>query len=126
MAVLKRLATVLIAGGLSATASAGVSQSAFVPVSSPSDIKALPVLTADKDVGSVITVCMYPGARPEQFRVIGTSCQSDLDRCTAFVALRTAEEVEMLAGGFDLTDPPVEATGPTCDRPRQPTVGGRG
>lgn len=77
----------------------------------------LPVLTATQRVGATISACMYPGAQPETYRVISHSCRGGASVCTAWVQMRTPDEMEMLTGDFDLTNPPVEATGPTCERP---------
>lgn len=79
-------------------------------------ISTIPVVTTSQNVGKTLTVCMYPRARPEPFRVVRASCQSGADHCTAFVALRGEGDQNLLVT-FDLLNPPVEATGPTCDRP---------
>lgn len=84
---------------------------------------ALPVLTATQQVGPRISACMYPGARPSTYDVVSHSCRGGASVCTAWVLMRSAEEMEMLTIGFDLTNPPVEATGPTCERPELPTSG---
>lgn len=82
----------------------------------------LPVLTATQRVETTISACMYAGARPETYQVVFHSCRGGASQCTAWVLMRSPEEIEMLTAGFDLTNPPVEATGPTCDRPmHQPT-----
>ena len=114
MVVLRWLAAVLIssaAGLLLAAGSARTDDGAGAP-----EITTIPVLTAGTDVGQSLTVCMYHGARPEPFRVVSSSCRGGAGQCTAFVALRSADDQVLLAG-FDLLNPPVEATGPTCDRP---------
>jgi hypothetical protein len=77
----------------------------------------IPVLSATQEVGSTITACMYPGARPETYRVGAASCRDGASVCTVWVVMRTRDEREMLTGDFDLRNPPVEATGPTCPRP---------
>ena len=77
----------------------------------------LPVLTATQKVGTTITACMYPGARPQTYDVVSASCRDGASVCTAWVLMRTPDEMEMLTAGFDLTNPPVEATGPTCELP---------
>ena len=83
----------------------------------------LPVLTATQQVGTTISACMYPGAKPETYQVVSSSCRGGASVCTAWVLMRTPEEMELLTVGFDLTNPPVEATGPTCDRPLRQSTG---
>lgn len=79
-------------------------------------VAAVPVLTASRTVGAALSVCMYPGARPQTYRVLSISCRGGAERCTAFVALGD-EEAEVLLAGYDLANPPVEATGSVCERP---------
>ena len=86
------------------------------PATAGGEISTIPVLTASQEVGDVLTACMYPGARPEPFRVVTSSCRTGAEHCTAFVALRSEGDQTLLAT-FDILNPPVEATGPTCDRP---------
>ncbi len=89
---------------------------ALNPATSAVEISTIPVLTASQEVGEFLTVCMYNRARPEPFRVVKASCRVGADHCTAFVALRREGDQNLLAT-FDMLNPPVEATGPTCDRP---------
>jgi len=77
----------------------------------------LPIFSTTREVGETITACMYPGARPETYRVGAASCRGDASVCTVWVVMRSRDEREMLTGGYDLRNPPVEATGPTCPRP---------
>lgn len=94
----------------------GSAEPASEPEAASVEISTIPVLTASQDVGDVLTACMYPGARPEPFRVVTSSCRAGAEHCTAFVALRSEGDQTLLAT-FDILNPPVEATGPTCDRP---------
>lgn len=114
MAVLKSTLVVLasVGAGLLTAASSGHAEGGAVG----SEITTIPVLTAGTEVGQMLTVCMHHGARPAPFRVVASSCRGGAAQCTAFVALRSAEDQVLLAG-FDLLNPPVEATGPTCERP---------
>lgn len=121
MVHLRSLATLAGAVGL-AVLTAAVAPSNAQRDRAPEAIPYLPVITASQHVGETLTVCMYHGARPEQFRVVSASCRRGADHCTAFVALRSSED-QILIPGFDLLNPPVEATGSTCERPAQLTSG---
>jgi len=81
----------------------------------------LPVLTARRVAQSELLVCMYPGSEPRLYSEVSRTCRGGSDRCTAFVSV-PASEATILTAGYDLTNPPVEATEATCDLPRfEPT-----
>ena len=80
------------------------------------DNVAVPVVTLAGSSDESIIVCMYPGARPEPYRIVAKSCKGGASECTAFVALPRGT-AEMIVTGYDLSDPPREATGPECTRP---------
>lgn len=112
MAILRFKPTLTVIVGIAVVGLAGASRAER----SEDQAVAIPVLTASRAVGAEMSVCMYPGARPQAYRVMSVSCQSGADRCTAFVALR-GDEAEILIAGYDLSNPPVEATGSVCERP---------
>lgn len=114
MAFLRLIVLAVLAAGLGllVAASSGLTADG----AENSEVRAIPVLTKSREVGEVLAVCMYHGARPADFRVVSTSCREGAEQCTAFVALRSEGDLTLLAG-FDLMNPPVEADGPSCDRP---------
>lgn len=111
-----------LAASLGITALLTLTGAASEPMMVVQGATLLPILTATQQVGTTISACMYPGAKPETYRVVSHSCRGGAV-CTAWVLMRSPEEMEMLTGGFDLTNPPVEATGPTCDRPVRQSTG---
>lgn len=82
----------------------------------PSDVVVLPVLTSSQNVGERISVCMNHGARQRSYRVMNSACRRGAEHCTAFVAVPIAD-AENFVPFYDIANPPVEATGSTCDLP---------
>lgn len=91
----------------------------------PENTVPVPVLTASPTVGAFISACMYAGARPRTYPVLGVSCKAGAERCTAFIALPLSES-EVIIPTYSLANPPVEATSEICERPEFRPTGGQG
>ena len=108
----------LILGGIALVllTTGAMAQDGWPTAAAPANTTVLPVATATRQVGESISVCMYHGAHPQPYRVVAAVCRGGAEGCTAFVAVPNSEAA-ILTAGYDLTNPPVEATGPTCERP---------
>lgn len=110
--------TALVIGGASILllTTAGLSDEGWPWTPTPADVVVLPVLTSSQNVGEHIAVCMNHGARQRSYRVMNSACRRGAEHCTAFVAVPIAD-AENFVPFYDITNPPVEATGPACDLP---------
>ena len=115
MAFLTKVA--LAGGGIAAALlTSGFALSEWPLGAAPAGAAVLPVLAKKGSDAPTISVCMYPGARPQSYSVLQRVCPGGADTCTAFVAVQQSE-AEILVAGYDISNPPVEATGSVCDRP---------
>lgn len=118
MDFLKVLRLAAAGGVVALLTTAAASPNDIWPRPVPADSTVLPVLTTGwKEAGGSIRVCMYNRAQPREYPLMGSICRDGATGCTAFVAVPN-HEAEVLIAGYDLTNPPVEATGSVCDLPR--------
>lgn len=91
-------------------------EQAWPLIAPPPNTVVLPVVTPSSSVGETIAACMYPGARPQPYRVVARTCRQGAEHCTAFVAVPHSE-AQILVAGYDLANPPAESVGASCSDP---------
>lgn len=90
----------------------------------PPNTLPLPVLASSPvpEVASEVAVCMYKGAQPERYKLIGQTCWRGSTHCTVFVAVPTSSYISIQE--YDALNPPAVTTSEEpCSAPDRPVAG---